>query len=126
MIGSIARLKEENYMNFAKNILFSLVLLYAGTALSVTEITPSFNISEVYVSTGDNMHFRVIGINSSLCPGNSHWAYINKSDDGSESKISALLTAYAAKKNVKLIIEPVNFYNNGTMFCHIVELSISG
>ena len=106
--------------------MLSVILLYASNVLSVPERTPSFGITEIFVSSGTNMHFRVVGINSSLCPDAPTWAYINENDHGASSKISTLLTAYAAKKNVQLIIEPVDFYSNGTLYCHIVELSVSG
>ncbi len=67
---------------------------------------------------------RVSGMGNTLPCAANDWAYIDENDSGAQAKIASITTAYAAKKNVRLIVEPKNYYGNGTTFCNVLEVNI--
>ncbi len=104
-------------------LLLVVMLLFSGLSYSA-QPTGWFKISEIYVSSANNMHFRVVGLPAGACPNGSNWAYVDEADTGAKGKISALLSAYVAGKNVHLWIETKDYYSNGQVYCQIAEFSI--
>ncbi len=107
-------------------LLFVAILLFSSSSYSAQHTnTGWFKISEIFVSSGTNMHFRVVGLPTGACPNGSNWAYIDEIDSGAKGKISTLLSAFATGINVQLWIETKDYYSNGEIFCQIVELSVT-
>lgn len=95
------------------------LLLVAGHA-SAGQWVPYFRITNLFLSTPENFHYRVEGMPTvSTCTNATNWAYINESDPGSKTYIAVLTSAFAMEKPVALFVEPVNGY------CHILEMQIS-
>lgn len=113
-----------------RDVLLSFTLLFLNCMTGVAnavEWTPYAKVVSTYVSAGNNMYFRVFGPISTQCPSPQNtWAYINESDSGAKGKIATILTAYALGKDVRLFVEPVDFYANGTIYCHILEVQATG
>lgn len=109
-----------------KYIIFACALLIGGAA-SATETISAFKINKVFVSNAENFHFRVYGMPAmSFCPDGSTWAYINEADSGAKGKISTLLSAYAAGKDVVLYVTPTDPASNGKAYCKITEFMVQG
>lgn len=107
-------------------LLSSIVLIAASPALSL-ENSGWFKINQIVVSGAANMHFRVYGMPSNAaCVNGTNYAYINEADTGSKGKISTLLSAYAAGKDVRLVLEPTDHYNDGRIYCRVIEIIIKG
>jgi hypothetical protein len=104
------------------------ILLFARTAISqATQFSGWFVISGLTVSSAGNMTLRVNGMPTvSACTAAGTWAYVDENDSGSREKIAALLTAYSSGKSVNLQVTATNFYNDGQMFCHVIDFSVSG
>lgn len=103
---------------------WSLILLMIMSFSALAELTPQFRIASVSVLGENNMTFRVFGMPAmTSCPG-SAFAYVDESDSASKTKISTLLSAFAAGKNVQLHVEPVNYLNNGTNYCQIRDFQV--
>lgn len=109
-----------------KKIIFGLLITLSSFSIAkASEITSAFDIAQIYVSNADNMYFRVYdGDATALCTGGEHWAYINESDSGAKMKMAALMTASATSKQVVLVTEPIDFYTNGHIYCHITEVVV--
>ncbi|MGD8914754.1 MAG: hypothetical protein PVI97_17580 [Candidatus Thiodiazotropha sp.] len=108
-------------MKFLKTI---LLVFFAHNAYA-GEWSDWFTISRIFVSSASNMHFRVGGMESiDDCTNGKTWAYVNESDSGASAKISTLLSAHAAGKNVRLYVSPTDVYGNGKVYCHVVELQV--
>lgn len=117
----------------------SFITALANCILILTALIPlahavenpgPFKIRSIKVAQPQNFHFRVYAESlpdTWLCyngPKNPGWAFVNENDPGSKGMMSALLTAYAAKKTVSLVTEGVDI--GGSRFCRIVEFEISG
>lgn len=101
---------------------FVLLMLFSPALFA--EVTSAFKINGITVLGAGNMMFRVHGMpQPASCPGNA-WAYVDDADSGSKTKISTLLSAYAAGKRVQLEISPKNFFSNGVMYCQIISMSV--
>ena len=102
-----------------------LLSVSAASALAQTQQQSGFFvINGLEVSYANNMHFRVIGMSPvGACGAGTNWAYVDEADSGAEGKIATLLAAYLAGKQVNLVIAPTNYYGNGQMFCHILEIA---
>ncbi len=108
-------------------VLLVTVMILLSSISYAAESTGWFKINQVFVSSGNNLYFRVYGMASmSYCPDGPAWAYVDEKDSGEKGKISTLLSAYAAGKDVYLKVEPKDFYGNGKIFCHILELGVKG
>jgi hypothetical protein len=120
----VKRVHASSFKQAFRSLAVLFVGFVAGTA-QATEWTPYAKVSSTFVSSGTNMYFRVIGPVSTQCPDHSNWAYINESDSGAKGKIATLLTAYALGKNVRLFVEPKDFYGNGAVYCHVLEVQVT-
>ncbi|MCP4485927.1 MAG: hypothetical protein GY820_01160 [Gammaproteobacteria bacterium] len=123
MRGVSLKLEGEGSMR----VFFVTVMIFFSSVSYALESTGWFKINQVFVSNGNNLYFRVYGMSSmSYCPDGSTWAYVDENDSGEKGKISTLLSAYAAGKDVTLHVEPKDHYENGKLYCHIVEVGIKG
>jgi hypothetical protein len=105
----------------------SALFLSAPAAAQSLIYTAPFPITSFFVSAGTNMYARVLGMPAiSACGGSPTMAYVGETDSGAKAKIAALMAAFYGGKQVKLALEAVNFYGNGTMFCRIAELEVVG
>ena len=105
-------------------LIITLVLSFSAEANYIK--TESFLITQTFVTSATNMHFRVYGMaNVAECASGQNWAYINESDSGATTKISSLLAAYAAGQKVVLTLQPIDFYGNGKLYCQIVAVGTS-
>jgi hypothetical protein len=85
--------------------------------------TGSFVIGQVATAAGTNMYFRVYGVPSmSYCASGPTFAYVDVSDSGYQGKVATLLTAYSSGKQIYMVVQPVDFYGNGSSYCHIIEI----
>lgn len=106
-------------MKFLAAALFLITLSFTTKAFAVVS-TPEFQITSIFVSEEGNMAFRISGFSPIAgCSGN--FAYVDERDSASKSKISSLLTAFASGKKVYMVLLPVDYYNNGTTYCRIIE-----
>jgi hypothetical protein len=88
--------------------------------------TTSFVIGQVGAAVGSNMYFRVYGVPSmSYCASGPTFAYVDVADPGYQGKVATLLTAYSLGKQIYLVMQPVDFYGNGSSYCHIIEIYIT-
>ena len=110
-----------------RRFLALLFLSCMSGVVNAAEWTPYARVFSTYVSAGTNMYFRVFGPVSTQCPSPQNtWAYINELDSGAKGKIATLLMAHASGKDVRYYVEPVDFYGNGTIYCHILEVQVNG
>jgi hypothetical protein len=85
--------------------------------------TGSFVIGQVATAAGTNLYFRVYGVPSmSYCASGPTFAYIDVADSGYQGKVATLLTAYSLGKQIYMVVQPVEFYGNGSSYCHIIEI----
>lgn len=85
--------------------------------------TNPFTITSLYVSGPNNYSYRVYGLTSgagTAC-GGLNWAYLNQGDAGAAWYASAILTAYAAGKQINL-----NVQTDPNGYCHIIEMNVQG
>ncbi len=108
--------------------LLIVLALNAGPVPAQTNyFTGWFTISQIYLAEGGNMHLRVYGMPTmSYCTSHNDFAYVELSDAGSQGKEAALLAAFSQGKQVNLLVQPADFYSNGSSFCHILEFYVGG
>jgi hypothetical protein len=88
--------------------------------------TGSFVIGQVGTAAGNNMYFRVYGVPSmSYCASGPTFAYVDVADSGYQGKVATILTAYSLGKQIYMLVQPVDFYSNGSSYCHIIEIYIT-
>lgn len=110
-------------MKILKIVLVFFVLWTPVPAWSLETVGP-FTINEIFVSNADNMYFRVIGTDHAVthCTNGGYQSYVGATDSGAKMKMSALMAAYLSGSSVSLTTEAVDFYGNGQIFCHIIEV----
>jgi uncharacterized membrane protein len=94
----------------------------------VVILTGQFKITALWVSaTNAQMHFRVTGMPTVfLCISAPKFAYVDASDIGAQDMIATLISAFNTGKQVNLLVQPTDFLANGSSFCHIIEVTVSG
>lgn len=108
----------------AKALLLFVSLLFVPASFAA-DIGP-FKISALNVYAAGNMSFRIYGMGPVPgCPGQD-WVFVDETDSGSKTKIATLLSAHATGKNVYVSVIPVNFFNNGTLYCQISSITVNG
>jgi hypothetical protein len=88
--------------------------------------TDWFKISQINVSAATNMHFRVSGMKAmSECtsPYNT-WAFVDGADSGAQGKMSVLMAAWLAGKEVRVVYAPVDYSGDRKKFCRIHEFAV--
>ncbi len=107
-----------------KKYLALLILLLCPTLLHAYSSSGWFEITQTFSTTESNMQYRVYGMpNVQECSNGQNWAYVDEADSGARTKISTLLSAYAAGHQVQLTLEVVDYFNNGNKYCHIVAIT---
>ncbi len=99
------------FLAFFKSITLFFILFSSVASANIHD-TGWFKITELFISHGNNLHFRVFGMGNTLPCATNDWAYIDENDSGAIPKIATMNTAYAGKKNVRLIVEPKNYYGD--------------
>lgn len=102
--------------------ILAIVLSVSACNVAVADSPPPFTIATIFVSGSGNFHFRVFSNTPSqaLCTGGpvySAWAYVEDTDSGANTKITALLLAYTLGKTIQIWTE------NVVGFCHIMEFT---
>jgi len=109
-----------------------VIFCFQGTTLAEEERDArdyehptSFHITHIFVSHETNMHFRVMSDQGPQwhCHGGPQapaWSYINRADDGAETKIATLMTAYSLNHPVSLTTIGVDI--DGKRYCRIEEI----
>jgi hypothetical protein len=90
--------------------------------------TDWFKISQISVSGANNMHFRVSGMGAMseekcTSPYNT-WAFVDGADSGAQGKMSVLMAAWLAGKEVRVVYAPVDYYGDRKKFCRIHEFTV--
>lgn len=97
----------------------SFALLVGSPAYADT-LQRAGKIKSIFVSGGENYGFRITiysaGGEDQLTGCSYHFAYVNSTDDNYQTKVSALLVAYAQQSAMNVTIS-----RGGDNYCHIVE-----
>lgn len=99
----------------------ALLLLAPFQAQALQQSNP-LKPTSFWMSAPTNMYFRIPVEGVGGCA--RGFGYVDETDPGSHGKIAALLTAYSLGKRVVAVVDPTDYYHNGTTYCHIFEFNV--